>query len=423
MKKKLLLLFGLVCMLGISGCGNVFMNGESISCPAATDEPAIAKNIVENTVGNSGEYVIITEPPALSIIHGDATLETLQGSSSWTAQNADGTFTSSEIRCGHPLKAKQSMPSLSLTPSYLSHVEPFAAYLQFEVAPDSVTVSCWSEDCWGQPAAIDKGESIPVTTVETPQTDATASIQYQFELKDGNYIYLISAKWNRSELYEGSAEYSFYTVNPLLETMPVETNTANKKTASPHTLSESYDFNHNGTMEVLTLTSGDADTIEDATYWTMTLTENGQKLWNYTAGLAHAGWGSMFALEIDGQDYLLYYSPYMNQGIAGYHYRIFSLDTQNKETTKQENSVSFDINFGSPLHESFDPVAIAQFMQEVDAWLEQSTLLFSTEDGTFQSGGSGADFKEDADWLESGYDTTKSLEENLQLFEKRHSQN
>lgn len=423
MKKKLLLVLGLACMLGTSGCRNVFLNGESISCPAATDEPATAANIAENTMGTSVENLIITEPPTLSVIHGETTLEALQGSSSWTAQNADGTFTNSEIRCGHPLKAKQSMPSLSLTPSYLSHVEPFAAYLHFGVAPDSVEVICWSEAYWGQPAANDKGESIPVTTIETPQTDTTASIQYQFELKEGNYIYLISAKWNNSELYKGSADYSFYTVNPLLEPMPIDTSAGSGKTASPYVLSESYDFNHNGVAEVLTLTSGDADTIEDATTWTMTITENGQELLNYTAGLAHVGWGSMFATKIEGKDYILYYTPYMNQGYATYTYYIFSLDGQNAKVLKQKKSVSFDINIGSPLHESFDPAAIAAFMQDVDSWLAKSTLLFSTEGGIFQSGGSGADFKEDEGWLESGYDSSKSLVENLKLFQERHTSN
>lgn len=417
MKKKLLLIIGLTCMLGLSGCG------DSISCPAATEAPAATGNPVTtdnpamtNTQSTAGK-VVLKEAPTLSVICGETKVETLQGTRSWYYQNGDGTSTGVEIDSIHPLEAKDLMQPLSLTPSYLSHVDPFAAYLQFEVAPDSVQVSCWSEYYWGQSNAYDKGENLNVTSVETVQADGTTNRQYQFDLKDGNYIYLISAKWDSSELYKGSSDYSFYTVNPLTQTMPIAKNT------SPYIISESYDFNHNGTAEVLTLTSGDADTIEDATYWTMTLTENGQELWHFTAGVAHVGWGSIFAVEIDDKDYLMYYSPHMNQGYAGYNYHIFSLDTQNKEVIKQKNSVSFDINFGSPLHESFDPAAIAQFMQEVEALLEKSTLLFSTEGGTLQLGGSGADFKEDEAWLESGYDPSKSLEENLKLFEKRHTQN
>lgn len=81
----------------------------------------------------------------------------------------------------------------------------------------------------------------------------------------------------------------------------------------------------------------------------------------------------------------------------------------------REGSVSFDMNFGSPMHESFDPAAIAAFLGEVHGLLEDSELLLTTEGGNFRSGGSASDFKDDlAYWTDDElYDENKSLEENI----------
>ncbi len=86
-----------------------------------------------------------------------------------------------------------------------------------------------------------------------------------------------------------------------------------------------------------------------------------------------------------------------------------------EEQVVREGSVSFDINFGAPMHESFNPAAVAAFLEEVHGLLEDSELLLTTESGVFRSGGSGADFKDDlAHWTDEPlYDENKSLEENI----------
>lgn len=117
--------------------------------------------------------------------------------------------------------------------------------------------------------------------------------------------------------------------------------------------------------------------------------------WTQEAAEAHVGWTSIFALELDGQDYLLRYDPYMGQGAASYSYQIFSLDENGEEVPYLENSVEFDINFGSPVHQSYDPAVIAAFLEEVHWYLDRATLLISTEGGEFAAGGSGADFSGD----------------------------
>jgi len=48
--------------------------------------------------------------------------------------------------------------------------------------------------------------------------------------------------------------------------------------------------------------------------------------------------------------------------------------------------VEFDINFGSPLHESFDVKLIAAFLREVHGWLDGAQELVNTLSGEIDLG-------------------------------------
>ncbi len=186
-------------------------------------------------------------------------------------------------------------------------------------------------------------------------------------------------------------------------------------------LSEDYDFDHDGvpeTTEIVTVWESEGDRAAWHELWVTTA--DGELLWNQEAAEAHVGWTSLFALEVGDQDYLLRYDPYMGQGSATYAYQIFSLDETGAEQVLRENNVDFDINFGSPYHEGFDAAALADFLEEVHGYLDQSTLLLSTEGGKFCTGGSGAEFRLDTDLLDSlcPYDETRSLRENLENLER-----
>lgn len=111
------------------------------------------------------------------------------------------------------------MTPLRLMPSYLSHIYPFAAYLQWNVIPDKVSVRYWSEDCWGKYDI--EGEDLPVKSLETDFAGGGYGTNFMIDLKDGNYIYEVTAEWNRSEKYGGKAYYSFYTVKPDMEMRPI----------------------------------------------------------------------------------------------------------------------------------------------------------------------------------------------------------
>ena len=183
------------------------------------------------------------------------------------------------------------------------------------------------------------------------------------------------------------------------------------------TLPGSYDFDHDGEPEIVELVTVGEDegpSMED--WYELRVWAGDNRLyWADSFARVHAGWGSCFACRVDGEDYLLRYLPTMCQGYASYTYELFFLDETGEEQVVREGSVSFDINFGSPMHEEFDPAAIAVFLEEVHSLLEDSELLLTTEGGNFRSGGPGSDFKDDlAYWTEDPlYDENKSLEENI----------
>ena len=189
-----------------------------------TDSPAQAGGN-EGTipqVGSIGSHVgTLKEPPALTVICGESSTQALQGTYSWHYPNWDGTMAGTVADCIHPLDAKELMKPLHFVPSYYSHIDPFTVYLQFDVAPDSVTVSCWGEECWGQPDAAFKEKDVSVTKIEDTNVNGNPLITYSFQRGEENAIYIISATWESYENFGGTASYSFYTTYPLLEVQPI----------------------------------------------------------------------------------------------------------------------------------------------------------------------------------------------------------
>ena len=83
------------------------------------------------------------------------------------------------------------------------------------------------------------------------------------------------------------------------------------------------------------------------------------------------------------------------------------------------NGVAFNTMFDNEqYHQSFDPAAIAAFLEEVHGYLDDSTLLLTTEGGQFRTGGSGAGFRDDLYFVTDSptYDENKSMEENLRTY-------
>lgn len=183
-------------------------------------------------------------------------------------------------------------------------------------------------------------------------------------------------------------------------------------------LAGDYDFDHDGQPDAVELVTVWGDREQAAVAWYELRVEGSGPCWTQELSESHVGWVSVFAVNLEGQDYLLRYAPWMGQGFATYDYQLFSLDEMGEEVLYRENGVEFDVNFRPTLRGSFDPAAIAAFLEEVHAYLEEGALLASTEGGSFRTGGSGADFREDFEFFDdwAPYDERKSLEENLRDY-------
>ncbi|NLT15790.1 MAG: M56 family metallopeptidase [Clostridiales bacterium] len=123
---------------------------------------------------------------------------------------------------------------------------------------------------------------------------------------------------------------------------------------------------------------------------------NSKEIWSENAGLPHVGWNSLFLCKLDEKTYLLRYNPSMYQGDCTYTYTLFTLEG-GSEKVYQTNTLEFDINGTKAL----DASGMVAFADEVNALLAKSTLLLSSEGGTYSFGPVSADgFMEEFSWLE-----------------------
>lgn len=159
MKRLAAIIMAIACLLALSGCGQ-----------------------------GANKY----GPFKLTVTCGEASTEAKIGTHSWSSPKY------SVDACGTGLPGgRDSMNCLGI-----AGAEQLTAQLDFEVIPDSVTVLCWSGDYW------EKGGT-EVLSVNVPVTKAADG--YSFSLKDGVYIYRVSAKWEHTGKYGGTVDYSFYT--------------------------------------------------------------------------------------------------------------------------------------------------------------------------------------------------------------------
>lgn len=153
-------------------------------------EPCEALNGYANRLLNEGDAMIILEkPPALDVIIDNTCSDTLLGTYSWQCKNNDGTFTNMEADSAHPLDCADLLLKFETTETN--------AFLSFGEEPDTIlSVRCWSDEHWSDPAADSEDVSVNGNEIE---------------LKAGGYIYEVTAEWNTEKSgYGGIAHYSFY---------------------------------------------------------------------------------------------------------------------------------------------------------------------------------------------------------------------
>lgn len=189
------------------------------------------------------------------------------------------------------------------------------------------------------------------------------------------------------------------------------------------TLPGEYDFTHDGRPERVELVTALGDNgrtdgeLYPVEFELHILNADGETIWEERdIALQHVGWRSLFACRVDGKDYILKYGPTMYQGLATYSYELLSLTQEGEEVPVKENSVSFDINFGSPIFTgNYDPAAIGAFMDDVHTYLDgDCILLISTEDGILAKNIPGRDYRGDDLW--GLYEREGTWEERFRRF-------
>ncbi len=186
----------------------------------AVSRDSITKCTEFDAVLNYGFEIILPtvpalrQPPQLYVVSNDTEIEAMKGTFTWTYSEDNGKSVTVNADSSHPLTLKKHMPALALVPTIYSSVYPLGARLQFgaspnEFTPNTVSVRCWPAKCWGDPQA--EGENIPLD-----HENGNIFI----ELKDGNYVYEITAKWNGSRSAYGTVRYSFYTVKASADAIP-----------------------------------------------------------------------------------------------------------------------------------------------------------------------------------------------------------
>lgn len=102
---------------------------------------------------------------------------------------------------------------------------------------------------------------------------------------------------------------------------------------------------------------------------------------SFELNISHAGWGSIFKYVSpdDGRDYLLYYVPNFSTGIGTYWYELYNLSG-----LLRSNEVEFCVGPLGSL--DLDGEKMEAFSDEINALLEHSILLASTDGGELRLG-------------------------------------
>ena len=151
--------------------------------------PCEALNRYANDLlAEDGAPLLLTEPPALTVICGDTAAGALLGTYSWQWQSSGGPWEGTASDSAHPLDCRELLLPLETGEE--------TAALRFQAEPDSIVdVRCWSDAHWSDPDA---------------EAEPCAFDGSTLQLKPGGYIYEVTAQWDDSQGSGGTAHYAFY---------------------------------------------------------------------------------------------------------------------------------------------------------------------------------------------------------------------
>lgn len=143
---------------------------------------------------------LLESPPKLSVFTqshlADEECRATLLSYTWTHEQENGENVTLCADALHPLQARELVKMFYIYPSPVSSIHPLAATLMFEVEPDRVSIRAWHDSEWGNVDA----ESIAV------ENDG---MNFMFLDYTEPYIYEVTAHWETTEKYSGSASYVF----------------------------------------------------------------------------------------------------------------------------------------------------------------------------------------------------------------------
>ncbi|HML37772.1 MAG TPA: M56 family metallopeptidase [Bacillota bacterium] len=180
------------------------------------------------------------------------------------------------------------------------------------------------------------------------------------------------------------------------------------------------DVNQDGKDESIYL---DKSQIEANSATLLVKDAGGSEIWSETLNLSHVGWDELFLAKLDGKQYLLRYNPGMFQGICTYTFSLFSPEKGGKENVLRTEKLEFDVN-GT---EALDARKMIDFASEINALLKNSTLLVSSNGGSWSFGPSSAEpFFERYSWMDDNpelYKDGDSLETKLEKYSEYTTSN
>lgn len=176
------------------------------------------------------------------------------------------------------------------------------------------------------------------------------------------------------------------------------------------------DVNHDGVRENLVADVADDSAMKDKVNFYVESQDKTEKI--YTQEIyRQEGNISYFLYSDEDGDYLLRYQPYIQQGTATYTYEVFYLNESGEEVTVKENSIGFETYRVS---ENFDIDRMVDFQNEVNTYLDKSTLLFECESAEIDCSESGTQGKtEEYDFIEDyeiDYSDCKGMKDKLNKY-------
>lgn len=135
--------------------------------------------------------VVLKEPPAAKMLYQNGSVPLLTAGCSWMYPGGDGATQGIIADHAHPLECKDLLKPIKVKGHY--------GKLAFEDEPDQVEIRCWPDTQWNQ------SDSAAEKIICQGST---------FDLKEGGFIYEITARWNDSELkHYGTVTYCIYIIS------------------------------------------------------------------------------------------------------------------------------------------------------------------------------------------------------------------